>query len=516
MLTYARSHPGRLATARTGMWLALPATLLLAVFALDLSQHVGILFSILYVLPIVATIGIDRPQATYLVFVVASVATVAAAAFNTPATDPALSLGNRALALLAQVLAAVAVIQQLELRNRHYARARDHESRLAQAGATVKSAGVRAASLESLIQALPEGICMFDTAGVLVEINEAGARLLDLGANHLVGRHWADLAALIELRTTEGQPFDPALALRRWPSPDVANLDVEVRLRRARSGEFLRCLLSAAALRGPDGQIREGVVILRDITVLRALERQKDEFVSMATHELRTPLSTIRGYVQLAQTAALRAEQPYVADTIGKTLRQVDRLNLLVTELLDVSRIQAGQIDLRLTPLDLSTLIREAVEEQRAAHPYRSLTLQEETADALVRADNQRLEQVLTNLLDNAIKYSPDGGIVQVRLWTEGQELLVSVTDQGVGIPFEEQQRLFQRFYRGKSGAKRFSGLGVGLYISHEIIRRHGGRMWVESTPQKGSSFGFALPSLDEAQRLLPASGSVRIERKPQ
>jgi signal transduction histidine kinase len=196
----------------------------------------------------------------------------------------------------------------------------------------------------------------------------------------------------------------------------------------------------------------------------------------------------------MAQAVAARAAMPEVAAVGGRMVRQVDRLDRLVADLADVSHIWTGEMQLRGEMLDPAWLVREVVEQQRVANPNRRIELLCEGSIPLLDADSQRLEQVLGNLLENAIKYSPDGGPVRAQLWYEASEVHLTVTDEGIGIPLGEQARLFERFYRGGSSAKRFDGLGAGLYISRRIIEGHGGRMWVESTPGQGSTFGFALP----------------------
>jgi signal transduction histidine kinase len=257
---------------------------------------------------------------------------------------------------------------------------------------------------------------------------------------------------------------------------------------------------AAALLEG--GEVSGGLVIARDITANRARERQKDEFVSMATHELRSPISTLRGYAQIAESAAARAGAPEIATTATKIVRQSDRLTRLVTDLLDVSRIHSGHIELRASDVRIASMVSDAVEHQRAVHPDRAFVVDIRAAAKNIHADGSRLEQVMTNLLDNAVKYSPDGGDVSVCVSDAGDCVLISIRDQGIGIPAEEQDRLFQRFYRAKSGSSRFSGLGVGLYISYRIVREHGGRMWVESGDEGGSTFNFTLPIGKPPERL--------------
>jgi signal transduction histidine kinase len=236
------------------------------------------------------------------------------------------------------------------------------------------------------------------------------------------------------------------------------------------------------------------LVIIRDITASRVRERQKDDLVSMAAHELRSPLSTLRGYAQLVEHDASAAGVPRLATAAGKIMRQADRTTALVADLLDVSRIQSGHMELRLADARMLSVILDAVEQQHAVHPDRDIQVEDCYVDEVVHVDAQRLGQVLANLLDNAIKYSAETTPVRVRLFGSLTEIKVTVTDEGIGIPVAEQGHLFQSFYRTKSGVSHRSGLGVGLFISNQVVRQHGGHMWLRSAESRGSEFGFSLP----------------------
>jgi len=466
-----------------------PVIGLLAIFIADLSQPADVVFSILYIVPIVATIFLNRARATYLMFTLSSVATVAAAALGRRPADPPAALTNHALALVAQVLAAAVVIQQLQLRDRQQAQVVEREEHLKQARAAAAHARARLLAMGSLIQAIPEGVVMLDANGAVSEVNSVALELLCLHRLAVVGHPWGEVARGL---TLTGPTASSTLLNGVWPfeGPAIVKAEVEA----ATMAETpARCAMSGAALRDAEG-LSCGVVLVQNITDLRRQEREKAEFVSMATHELRSPLTTLRGYAQLAARNASRAGAPEMAVTASKILRQADKLNGLVADLMDLSRIQTGRMQLRNADLDMAQLVTDAAEQQRAAHPGRDITVEPADNPPMLQADDQRIEQVVANLLDNAIKYSPEGGEVRIRLRHDAHHVYVTVTDHGIGIPPEEQGHLFHRFSRGKSAARRFDGLGVGLYISDSIVRDHGGHMWLESVPDEGSTFGFALP----------------------
>lgn len=224
----------------------------------------------------------------------------------------------------------------------------------------------------------------------------------------------------------------------------------------------------------------------------------RDQFVAIASHELRTPVTSIRGYAQLlarqAQKGMLDPER--VTRQTGQIITQTARLTSLISDLLDASRIQQGRLDLHPVRCDLTALAREAFAAFETA-PERSArhTLMFDAAEAIVGLwDSGRLDQVLTNLLSNALKYSPQGGAVQLRVQRVGHNAEVVVSDEGVGIPVEEQKALFQPFARGTAAHGRISGTGLGLYIVRQIVEAHGGSVAVESSLHVGTTFTVTLP----------------------
>jgi signal transduction histidine kinase len=234
---------------------------------------------------------------------------------------------------------------------------------------------------------------------------------------------------------------------------------------------------------------RLAVAVLRDVTPARRLDELRDEFLSTAAHEFKTPLAVVKAYAQL-----LRKREPAEDQALGVILRQVERLNRLVEHLLDASRLRSGGRDLRRERFDLAALAAEVVERMRPASPRHALEIRSERP-APVEADRERLERVITSLVDNAIRFSPAGGDVAVSVAQVDGEAVLSVEDHGLGIPPERQARIFERYYRAHAGTSDdYGGLGVGLDMSRETVVRLGGRMWFESAPGQGSRFHFSLP----------------------
>lgn len=243
---------------------------------------------------------------------------------------------------------------------------------------------------------------------------------------------------------------------------------------------------------------------------LRAASAAKDEFLSIASHELKTPITTLKTLMYLTRRAFERDDNA-VPDYLARMDRAVRRMQALVDDLLDVSRIQSGKLALHLKTADLYMLCQQAIEEQRDASE-RSITLAAPETPVIVEVDADRMDQVLTNLLINALKYSPATAPIAVHIAQVGGEARIGVRDQGPGIPPDHLPYLFERFYRVpgtrvQSGSG--IGLGLGLYICREIVERHGGHIWVENVPSGGSTFWVALPLYVERERRMSVGVSI-------
>lgn len=250
-----------------------------------------------------------------------------------------------------------------------------------------------------------------------------------------------------------------------------------------------------------DGAIRgifvHGVDVTEQVENRRKIEgllRQKDEFIGIASHELKTPVASIRGYTEVLEHKFSHKNDRMAVDMLRKMRGQVDRLNRLITDLLDVTRVEQGRLMLRKELFDLNELVSEVVEDMQNTSAQHKIVMQSGKT-LMVHGDRERLGQVLINFLSNAIKYSPKASdiIVRSEAAPDSSEAIVSVQDFGIGLTSEEQERLFERFYRAQN-MKTFPGLGLGLYIAAEIIARHEGRIWAHSKKGKGSTFYFALP----------------------
>jgi PAS domain S-box-containing protein len=243
------------------------------------------------------------------------------------------------------------------------------------------------------------------------------------------------------------------------------------------------------------------LVVYEDVTALKQAEEIKDQFISLATHELRTPLTVIAGYIDMILRRARQGKEHELDEWQRNKLQEVKRatqqLEQLTKDLLDVSRVQAGQFQLQLRPTELVALTRQVIERLQTTTKRHQLSLQTALPRLWATVDAFRIEQVLSNLLSNAIKYSPQGGAIEVTLEEEieTREARFSIRDYGMGISRDQQALIFGRFVRADNvRTARISGTGLGLYLCRELVERHGGRIYFESSEGRGTTFFFSLP----------------------
>lgn len=262
---------------------------------------------------------------------------------------------------------------------------------------------------------------------------------------------------------------------------------------------------------------RGALVVLQDVSALKEAERLKDEFIAIAAHELRTPMTAIRGYATMLLRQGQRAEGGAdisvtdSADIQREALETIDqatsRLAELTDDLLDVARLQAGRLALRLEPQDLVALVKRVIKRAQITTQRHHIELRDAPDSLVVDIDLHRFEQVLGNLLSNAIKYAPEGGPIELTVQEVANDdrqpsALLTITDYGIGIPVEQQSRLFMRFARAANAQEHgISGTGLGLYLSRELVERHDGRIWFESQEGRGTTFFISLPlHIEDAQ----------------
>lgn len=265
---------------------------------------------------------------------------------------------------------------------------------------------------------------------------------------------------------------------------------------RSKNNEYHWFLSRAFPELDENGAVKKWVGTSTDIDDMKKQEKLKNDFIKMANHELKTPVTTIKGYVQLLKKMRANSEDKFLVNSLNTIENQVNKLNSLIGDLLDISRMESGKLPLNKKDFSLVELVTETIEDIKASDDSHHINFElKHSSDIEVHADKERLTQVLNNLLTNAIKYSPAASNVDVELFTDGRCAIVSVKDYGIGIDSNELTKIFERFYRvSGDDEETFPGFGIGLFIVKDILDRHQGKIWVESEKEQGSKFFFSLP----------------------
>jgi len=237
--------------------------------------------------------------------------------------------------------------------------------------------------------------------------------------------------------------------------------------------------------------------LLEEIEFRKEAEHKKDEFISIASHELKTPLTSVKGYIQLLQRSLNKDDKSMAQNHLNKASIQLEKLNDLIVDLLDISKIESGKLKFNMQSFCVDSMVNNAIEMLQQSNPDFKITKLGKT-NVMVYGDEMRLEQVVINFITNAIKYAPGTNQVNVTINIKDEKLFLSVKDFGIGISEEQQKKIFEKFYRVEETSNRFNGLGIGLYICSEIIARHGGTIGVNSVPNEGSEFYFIVPITEE------------------
>ncbi|MGZ5303970.1 MAG: PAS domain-containing sensor histidine kinase [Bacteroidia bacterium] len=339
-----------------------------------------------------------------------------------------------------------------------------------------------------LADAMPQIVWIGDPDGKLTYFNKATIDYSGKDYNAFIAEDgWIDIV----------HPEERQQNIKKWEKSVTTKTPFIFEHRFRSKDDEYRWFLSRAY---PDldekGNVKRWVGTSTDIDDMKKQEKHKNEFIKMANHELKTPVTTIKGYVQLLKKMRSNSEDQFLVNSLNTIENQVNKLNSLIGELLDISRIESGKLPLHKRAFSLLELVTETIEDIKAAEQSHQIEFEllHET-DVEVFADKERITQVLNNLLTNAIKYSPRANLVNVKLSVDDHCAIVSVRDFGIGMDKAELTKIFQRFYRVSGDDEgTFPGFGIGLFIVKDILKRHHGKIWVESEKDKGSEFFFALP----------------------
>ena len=339
------------------------------------------------------------------------------------------------------------------------------------------SARRKAEQLASIVSLSSDAIVSLSADGAVETWNAGAERMFGYQAREIVGRSIRELLA-----PSDAQQWDELsgqLQAGQAVQRELSGVHAD--------GRGIELSVGLTPHTGLLGELSAVSLVIRDITERKALEQLQREFMTMVAHELRNPVGAIRGYAQL-----MRRRGTYSESAVDTIMAQADHLTRLIDDLLMASRIESNRLDLRLADLDLVEEVHAAAEHRRAERS--TIRVEAPPGPISVLADRQRLGQVLANLLTNAVKYSPPDSEILVRVTHTADEAAVAVVDRGAGIPRDALPHLFDRFYRVPGSAQKAQGLGLGLYITRQLVESHGGRIDVASETGRGSTFIVTLP----------------------
>jgi two-component system phosphate regulon sensor histidine kinase PhoR len=355
--------------------------------------------------------------------------------------------------------------------------------------------------VEAVVKSMGDGVMTLDWDRRITSFNQAAEEITGWDAGEALGKHCYDIAWSVD---REGD---------RMCDKDCPFLKV------TGSGEsFERGLKSESLMYSKDGTPKYvsathsvlnlggdqagGVMVFRDITEFKQAEQMRQDYLATISHDLKTPLTAIKGYA----LTLLRHGERFDYDTQREFLKvinaELDRLNRLLDNLMNLTRMEAGKLTARPQPFKLGPVMRRVSELHQVNTKDHSFVLDVRADLPLVYADQDQVEQILNNLVSNAIKYSPSGGEITLRAWAEGDQVVACVSDSGQGIARDEIPKLFKRYHRIQNRVTRkVSGTGLGLFITKTLVEAQGGSVWVESAPGKGSSFYFSLPTAQSGEK---------------
>jgi PAS domain S-box-containing protein len=353
--------------------------------------------------------------------------------------------------------------------------------------------------LNTIIENSGDGVMMLNRYRIIQSWNKALENMTGIPAEQAIGRPCYEV---LNLKTAQGVSICHTTCPLLHP-PGDGRLYAEGRHQRA-DGMIITLADNYSPLVDEEGQTTQVIANVRDMTRLREAEELKQTLLSVISHELKTPVSIIKGYAGTLAREDANWDKQTLAEGLGVIEEEADRLDRLINNLLEASRLQAGGLKLNLSYLNLADMASALVEKLQTTTEKHTFEVHFPEDFPLIRGDYERMRQVLTNLLGNAIKYSPDGGLITVGgvVDSEQNKVCLYVSDKGIGIPPAEQERIFDRFHRVDNRlARQTPGTGLGLYLVKAVVEAHGGKIWVESTPGQGSTFWVELPLGDETKQ---------------
>jgi PAS domain S-box-containing protein len=350
--------------------------------------------------------------------------------------------------------------------------------------AALKLAEERSAMLAAIVDSSDDAIISKNLEGVVTSWNLSAKRIFGYSAEEMIGE------SIVKLIPEDRLEEEPKILSLLRSGQRVDHFETK---RVTKQGQLIDVSLTISPVKNVAGNIIGLSKIARDITDKKLEEQRKNDFIAIASHELKTPLTSVRSYVQLALVKAKERSDLFTENVLARAETQTTRMITMIHDFLDLSRLEDGKMSLNLSMFPLSELMDDLIAEAKILAPNHSITYKG-CANLELHADREKISQVLSNLLSNAVKYSMTGTLVSIECKLVQNSVLISFTDQGIGIDLLDQRRLFERFYRVRNEQfKNVSGFGIGLHLVSEILKLHGTEIKVKSEPGKGSTFSFVL-----------------------
>jgi len=349
----------------------------------------------------------------------------------------------------------------------------------------IKSAEEKSAKLASIVESSEDAIISKTLDGIITSWNQAAERMFGYTASEIVGQ------SILRLIPEERQSEEPMIIDKIKKGERVSHFETR---RITNEKKVLDVSLTISAIRDSKGEIIGVSKIARDISEKKQDELRKSDFIGMVSHELKTPLTSLTALIQVLNKKLQKSGDPFVSAALGKANLQAKKMANMITGFLDVSRLESGKINIDKQQFNLEELVAEIISETELTVSTHQILFT--PAPVLsIQADRDKIASVISNLISNAVKYSPKGKTIAIKCEVNERSAVVSVKDEGMGIKAQDIENLFQRYYRVNTDHTRnISGFGIGLYLSAEIIQRHDGKIWVESESGVGSTFYFSLP----------------------
>jgi len=344
--------------------------------------------------------------------------------------------------------------------------------------------------MDALLDSAADGILIISPGHIITRSNPAFARMLEQPIANITGKSHADV---IELSCHEDMLTLDQAEAGGWPLTPNATLYVEGDLNRG-SGLPLPVGITYAPLVSHEGNLLNIIATVRDITRFREAEELKSTFISVISHELKTPVALIKGYVGTLRREDANWDREIVKDSLAVIEEEADRLTGLIENLLDASRLQAGGLSISSSDVALDAIAKRIAERFQTQSSIHIINVDIADNFPIINGDETRLEQVLSNLISNAIKYSPQGGEILISGQVRPNQVIICVSDDGPGVAPEDIPHIFDRFYRSSNAKRTTKGAGLGLYLARAVIEAHGGRIWVDPRPGNGARICFSIP----------------------